>query len=127
MRTSWRDLVSGILVATGAVVVYAKLQEYSWWLLGSWKSALAVLTVLAAGVFLLNISELFKFDDVTTFAETVLWLTALTVAVASLFSTTTQAEFVSSAILFGLAWGAQFARHIWVSAHSSDSHYMAAR
>jgi nitrate reductase gamma subunit len=124
MKTSWRDLLSGALIVLGGLTVFAKLQSYSWWLIGSWKGALGVITVLGLGILLTNIVEIAKLADLTTVAETLLWLATATVAIAGLFATTTKAEFISTAALVGLSWVAQFGRHIWVTTHSHGSHYV---
>jgi len=126
MKTSWRDLFSGALIVLGGLAVFARLQSYSWWLVGSWKGALGLVAVLGLGILLTNIVEIAKFADLTTFAESLLWLAAGTVTVAGLFATTTKLEFVSAAALIGLSWMAQFGRHIWVTTHSHDSHYVTA-
>lgn len=108
----------------GFIVVIAKMQSYSWWLLGSWKSALAVIAVLGLGILLTNIQELVKVFNTSTIIQAVLWIAAATVVVGSLFSQTTQAEFLASAVLIGIAWFAQTMDHILVTTSSHKSHPM---
>jgi FlaA1/EpsC-like NDP-sugar epimerase len=124
MKTSIRDLLSGVLVILSAVVLFAKLQSYSWWLIGSWKGALGVIAVLGVGMFLANLMELIRFADIPSFLETFMWAVAATVILGSLFSTTTKAEFVSSSVVVWLAWLAQITRHLWRADHSHHrSHF----
>jgi len=43
MKYTWRDTLATLLTVFGAVIVFAKLESYSWWLLGTWKGALGVI------------------------------------------------------------------------------------
>jgi hypothetical protein len=99
--------------------MFAKLNSYSWWLIGSWTSALGVLAVLGLAILLANVVDLFRTSDESIFVESSLWLAAATVTVASLFATTTKAEFIWSGALIGLAWLAQTIRHAW---HATNTH-----
>ena len=126
MRILWRDTLSALLAVFGAVVIYAKLQSYSWWLIGSWTGALGVIAIIGLAILLTNIVELAKLADGATILELSAWLLAATVTVASLFSTTTKAEFVWSGAFIGVAWLAQTSRHLWRGTHSHGHHYIPA-
>lgn len=123
MKLTWRDIVAAFLAAVGAVVVFAKLQSYSWWLIGSWKGALGVMAVLGLGILLTNVVELVKLEDMASIGEMFLWLIAATVIIAGLFATTTKPEFVTGAVAIGLGWLAQLAGHSWNSSHSHGTHH----
>lgn len=124
MKLTWRDGLSSVLVILGIVVVIAKLQSYSWWLIGSWKGALGVVAVLGLGILLTNIEELVRVFNSSTLTQIILWFVAATVVVASLLSTTTQTEFYVAAFLIGVAWAAQIMDHVLASIHSHTSHPM---
>ncbi len=124
MKFSFRDILAGMLTLLGVVVMYAKLQSYSWWLIGSWKGAMAVLAVIGLAVMLTNIAELVKFADLTSFAEAVLWAAVVTLVAVGLFATATKAEFVSTTVLIALAWVAQITHHEVEYRHNHKSGYM---
>ena len=50
MKLSWRDIVTTLLLAMGSVILYAKLQDYSWWLVGTWRGTVAALGVLGVAM-----------------------------------------------------------------------------
>lgn len=53
MKLSWRDVLSSLFVVAGGAVVYAKIQEYSWWLIGdSWRWSTVVVALLGLAAFL---------------------------------------------------------------------------
>ena len=118
--------MSSILVVIGAVVVFAKLESYSWRLIGSCKGALGVIAVLGLAIMLTNAVEFVRFASIPSFLEMFLWLIAATVVIASLLSTTTKAEFVSSAVIIGLGWLAQVSEHAWYFRQEHKSHYLPA-
>ena len=123
MKLIRRDIVAAIFAVTGAVVFFAKLQSYSWWLIGSWKGALGVLAVLGTAILVTYITDLLEMTYVANIAELLLWLAAATMVIAGLLSTTSRAEFVSSAIFIGLAWLAQLAGHNLNSSHNHGTHH----
>lgn len=123
MKLTWRDIVAAVLAVTGGVVVFAKLQSYTWWLIGSWKGALGVLAVLGLGILLTNIVDLVKLADMGSVSELFVWLIAATVVIASLAAATTRLEFIYGAVFVGLGWLAQLAAHGWNSSHSHGTHH----
>lgn len=108
----------------GAIVVFVKLENYSWWLIGSWKGVLVVLAVLGLGVLLTNIGEMVKLVDASTYIEVFLWIVAATVVIASLYGTTTIDDFVASVVFIGLVWAAQFFRHVWDSSQTHNRQHV---
>jgi hypothetical protein len=123
MKLSWRDIVAAALAIFGGVIVFAKLESYSWWLIGSWKGALGVIIgvgVVVAGTYFI---DWFENPTLAPLGEMSLWLLAATVAIGSLLATTTKAEFLSVATLIGVAWLAQLGAHTWDSTHDHPSHY----
>ena len=126
MKTVYRDSISAVIAVIGGVVMFARLESYSWWLIGSWKGALGVLAVLGLAMLLTNIREIYRMADGAAIAEFTLWLAAASMTVAALFSTTTKAEFIWSGALIGLAWLAQTGRHVWRSMHTPGHRYLPA-
>lgn len=126
MKNTWKDMVSAALVVLGGVVMFAKLQSYDWWLIGSWKGALGVLAGIGVALFIVNIQQLLEFDTVANFFQIVLWAATITVIISSLLVTTTKVEFISSGILIGLTWLLQLAQDMWdrVPTHHG-THYVA--
>lgn len=124
MRRAWKDVLSSVLAAAGGVVVFAKLESYHWWLIGSWKGAVGVLAVLGLTMALTNVGELRKFTDAPSVLETYLWLLSAIAVAGSLLSTTTKPEFVTCAIAVGVAWLAQTTRHAWRATHHHGTHYL---
>lgn len=122
MKLSWRDVLAAFFAALGSVVVYAKLQSYSWWLLGSWKGALGVVAVTGlaiAGTYMVDWS---RNEGLGIIWEMMLWIAAAITVIGSLFATTNKTEFIWSAILIGLAWASQLSAHTWDSTSSHTSH-----
>lgn len=126
MKRVYRDIISAILAIAGGVVMFAKLQSYNWWLIGSWRGALGVLAVLGLGILLTNITEVVRMDDGAAVGEFVLWAAAAIVVITSLAVTTTQAEFIWSGVAVGLAWLAQTGRHLWSSDDTTRHTYIPA-
>ena len=116
MNLSWRDTFSTILAAAGGVEVFAKLRDYSWWLIGSWKGAVAVLGVLGLGMLLANMGELTDWRNWVNWSEVALWLGAAVLVVIGLFAAS-QAMFYSAAIVLGVTWLAVIVRH---TAHTTN-------
>lgn len=123
MKLSWRDVLAALLAVFGAVVVFAKLQSYSWWLLGSWKGALGVVAVVGLAILAIYLIDWFRSETLGTMGEMFLWFGAATVVIGSLFATTTKAEFICSASAVGLSWVAQLGAHVWDSTHGHTSHF----
>lgn len=125
MRNYVRDTLSSLVAVVGAVVVFARLESYKWWLIGSWKGALGVIAVLGLALLLINVMELFRFAILPNFVETFLWIAAATVVIASLFSTTTKLEFIWSAALVGVAGLAHMVDHFWQAGDTHKPHFLA--
>ena len=127
MKTTFRDVIAAILAVVGGVVMFAKLQSYNWWLIGSWRGALGVLAVLGLGILLTNIVEVVRMEDGAAVGEFALWAVAAAVTVVSLVVATTQAEFIWSGIAIGVAWLAQLSRHLLSSDDRTHHTYIPAR
>lgn len=123
MKLTWRDILASLLAVLGGVLVFAKLQSYQWWLIGSWKGALGVVGMVGLAILATYAVDWFRNESLGVIPEMILWLAAATVVIGSLFATTTKAQFVWSACLIGLAWLAQLGAHGWDSTHSHTTHY----
>lgn len=124
MKLTWRDTLATLLAIAGSIVVFARLQSYSWWLIGSWKGALGVVSVIGLTILATYIVDWFKNETLGVMTEMILWLAAAAVVVSSLLAATTKAQFVWSSGLIGLAWLAQLGAHTWDSTHSHKTHYV---
>jgi len=118
MKLTWRDWMDGLLAVFGAVVVFAKLQDYTWWLIGSWKGALGVLAVTCLAMSVPYLKRLFMVENLTGVATLAVWLATATVVISELFVTTTKAGFVTSAIMIAISWLTIFSEDIWGSLHA---------
>jgi hypothetical protein len=127
MKLSWRDMLATIVALCGAVVVFAKLRSYSWWLIGSWKGALGVMAVLGLAVAGLYAIDWVSNQTMAPLGEMFLWGMAAVTIFVSLFASTTKAEFIWSATLLGVAWLVQLTAHAWDTTHNHTSHMVSAR
>lgn len=109
MKLTWRDIITTLVGLVGGAVVYAKINEYSWALIASWRSSVAVLALVALVMFafsgfsfanrsILNVAEIF--------AGVVMGLLAL----VGMF-VTSSFLFYSLAIVMGAIWLVDTARH----------------
>lgn len=125
MKLSWKDVLASIFAVFGGVITFAKLQSYSWPLIGSWKGALGVIGMTGLAIFLTYAVEIVESTALSVLVATLAWIAAATVIVAGLFSTTTKAEFVWATILLGASWLSDLTAHAWDSLHHGHgSHYM---
>jgi protein-S-isoprenylcysteine O-methyltransferase Ste14 len=69
MKGMWKEIVSSVIAVVGLVVVFARLESYNWWLIGSWKGALGVIAVLGLVVFAINAVEMFRFEAWPSFTQ----------------------------------------------------------
>lgn len=122
MKISWRDIAAAVLAIIGGVVVFAKEQSYSWWLIGSWKGALGVVAVLGLAILALYSVDWAENGSPVVLSEILLWTLAGLVTLGSLLATTTEAEFIWSSSLIGLAWATQLSSHVWSSTHRHTTH-----
>jgi uncharacterized membrane protein len=123
MRHAWKETLSSVIAIVGIVAVFGRLESYKWWLIGSWKGALGVIAVLGLVLLLINVVEMVHFDDLPSVIETLLWIIAATVVIASLFTNTTRAEFIISSILVGVAGLAHMIDHFVTTNHKHKTHY----
>lgn len=121
MNLSWRDAWTTLLAIAGGGVVFAKTQEYSWWLIGSWKGALGVLAAIGFLMLAVNVSELTDWHNWVNWSEAVLWIAAATVMAIGLF-TAAQAMFYTAASLLGVTWLAVLIRHAFHTTHQHPTY-----
>lgn len=110
MKLSWRDLVTTGLALFGGAVVYAKFYDYSWALLGSWRSAVAVLTVTGLAMFAFS---KFNFSNMSwmNLTEMLLGLIAAGLAITGMIATS-EPIFYILAVVLGVLWLMDTARHV---------------
>lgn len=125
MGSWWRDIISTALVIFGGVVMFAKLESYNWWLIGSWKGALGVLAATGAVLFLVNLRQLIEMDNLVTFFELLLWAGIIAFFATALSVATTKTEFIVGGALLGAAWLVRLSEDIWVHlAHQDSTRYV---
>ncbi len=110
MKATWRDLVTAALSISGGAIVWAKFYEYSWAVIGSWRSAVAVLLGLGVGIFLFSS---FDFSNLSwlNMAEMVLGMVAVGVAIAGMIVTSAPLFYITAGVI-GAAWLTDTVRHI---------------
>ena len=115
MKLSWKDVINTLLAIGGGAIVYAKFYSYSWAMVGSWRSSVAALAIIALLMFAFS-SFNFSNRSILNVTEMVLGSVAVVLAVIGVFMTS-QFVFYSLASVVGLAWlidTARHARHSWI-------------
>ena len=125
MKLSWRDVLATLLAIAGGVIVFAKLQSYSWAMIGSWRGALGVIAVLGLGMGAVYFVDWIRSETLGVVWEIFLWAVAGTVTIANMASKTSKAGFVWSAVMIGIAWLYQLGNHAWDSSHDRISSHFA--
>lgn len=115
MKLSWRDIVTTLLALAGGAVVYAKFYDYSWAVIGSWRSAVAVLAAIGVLMFAFSAFD-FANRSILNIGEMVVGVAAIGLAVTGMiFASST--VFYSLAVALGVLWlvdTARHARHSWI-------------
>jgi len=109
MKLSWRDLVTTLLVVSGGAIVYAKFYDYSWAVLGSWRSATAVLAGIGVLMFAFSAFE-FKNYSILNLSEMLLGAIAAGLAITGMLFASEPIFYVLAAML-GMLWLVHTARH----------------
>lgn len=123
MKIIVKDSIATSLAVLGAVAVVAKLLDYNWWLLDSWKGALGVVAVLSSGILVTSWKEVVSFDSGVGMIETAWWLLTATVVIGGLTTATTKLEFVSASICIAVGYLLQITRHFWRFEQLQHAHY----
>ena len=118
MRLSWKDLAGTLLVGAGFAAVWARLYDYTWWFVGSYRGAMAAIGVLGLVMLAINVSELFDTENWANFGESVLWIGAAALVATGLF-VASKGLFLSAAIVMGVIWLTSLVRHMWHSYHDT--------
>lgn len=110
MKLSWKDLVTTLVTLAIAAVVYAKFYDYSWAVIGSWRSAVAVLAL--GGVLMFAFSS-FDFANwsILNIGEMMFGAIAIGLAVTGI-AATSEPIFYILAVTLGILWLVDTARHI---------------
>jgi hypothetical protein len=109
MKLSWKDAVTTLLVLTGGAVVYAKFYDYSWAVIGSWRSSVAVLALVGLLMFAFS-SFNFSNRSILNEGEMVLGAIAIGLAITGTIFIS-QPIFYILATILGLLWLVDTARH----------------
>lgn len=109
MKLSWKDFFTTLLAIIVAVALFAKIREYSWTFLGSWRTAIVSVGIL--GILMATLDE----RDFTHFnawgvTEWIIALAALGFGVAGLIVASKVLFVIFAASVLAL-WGASIIRH----------------
>lgn len=110
MKLSWRDIITSLLVIGGGAIVWAKYYSYSWAMVGSWRSATAIIAL--GGVLLFAFTN-FDFNNfsIANVIEMILGGAGLVLAVWGM-TVVSHAVFYSLAATLGVTWLIDIARHV---------------
>lgn len=119
MKLSWRDVATTALFVLGVAVVFAKIYGFSWVILDSWRSAVAVMAVIGLAMVAINGFDLANrsWRNMTEIGIGVLAgiMAVIGLIVASPFI------FYSVAVLLGVGWVISIVSHAQHSM-STDEH-----
>lgn len=110
MKLTWKNLITTLLAIAGGVVVYAKYQNFSWALLGSWRSAVALLAFAGVSIFAFSNFNFANFS-ILNVGEMVLGVIAVGMATYGMF-VASETMFYVLATSLGVLWTIDTARHI---------------
>jgi hypothetical protein len=109
-KLTTKDLVTTIALAIGGAIVYAKYYNFSWAVVGSWRSATVVIAGLGAVIFGLSSYDFAKQAGLNLVKS----LLAIVAFVFAIIGSTTVREyaFYGLAITAGVAWLIDFIPHL---------------
>lgn len=115
MKLSWRDFATTLLAVAGGAVVYAKFYDYSWAVIDSWRSAVAVLAGIGVLMFAFSAFD-FANRSLLNIGEMVVGIVAIGLAITGMIATSSPV-FYGLAVTLGVLWlvhTARHARHSWI-------------
>ena len=115
MKLSWKDIITTLLVIGGGAIVYAKINSYSWAVIGSWRSSVAVVALIGLVMFAFSSFD-FTNRSILNIVEMWLLLAAAVFAIVGVI-VTSQFVFYALAGVLGAFWlldTARHARHSWI-------------
>lgn len=113
MKLSWRDIATTALAIFGGAIVYAKFYDYSWAVIGSWRSAVAVLALTGIAMALLSAFDVTN-RSILNITEMILAVVAIGVAAVGVIITS-PVLFYTLAGLIGVVWLIDTGRHVYHS------------
>lgn len=124
MKLSWRDIITTLLALAGGAIVYAVFYDYTWNLIDSLRSAVAILAVIGVAMFAFSDFD-FSNRSILNVTEMILGLTVVGLAIAGMLITS-EALFYITAATIGTVWLVDTARHVYHSmAHDTGYHHPA--
>ena len=118
MKLSWRDIATAALFVLGVAVVFAKIYGFSWLILDSWNSAVAVLAVIGLGMVAINGFDLTN-RSWRNMTEVAIGVVAGIMAVIGLV-VESSFIFYSVATLMAIAWAISVVSHAQHSLASNN-------
>lgn len=113
MKLSWRDFATTLLAVAGGAVVWAKFYDYSWAVIGSWRSAVAVLAAIGLLAFAFSAFS-FANHSAVNVGQMLVGGAAVVLAVVGMI-VTSSALFYILATTLAVLWLADTTRHAWHS------------
>lgn len=113
MKLSWRDLINTALAIFGGAIVYAKFYDYSWAVIGSWRSAVAVIGITGLVMALLSGFDLANYS-ILNIVEMILGAAAIVLGVWGVL-VASSVIFYALAGTLGALWLIDTARHAYHS------------
>lgn len=109
VKLSWRDMVNTVLGIAGAIILYAGIKHYSWWLVDSWRGAVLAMGVIGAAMSGISARDI---ENKSILNRVEVWLGsfAVLVVIAGLISGMEWLG-VTLAITIGVLWLISTARH----------------
>lgn len=115
MKLSWRDFVITLLAVAGGAVVYAKFYDYSWAVIGSWRSAVVVLAGIGVLMFAFSAFN-FANRSILNIGEMLVGVIAIGLTLTGMIATSSPIFYIL-AVTLGVLWlvdTARHARHSWI-------------
>jgi hypothetical protein len=119
MKLSWKDAMTTAMALLGGAVVYAKFYDFSWAVIGSWRSSVAIMALVGIGMFAFSTFD-FANRSILNIGEMVLGLAAIALAVTGVFMAS-EFVFYSLAAVLGVLWLVDTARHARHSMRHEDT------
>ena len=110
MKFSWRDIAVTLLAIAGGAIFWAKAYSYSWAVIGSWRSSVAVLALIGV---LMTVFSGFDYRNlsVLNMTEMVFWAAGAVLAIVGMTGTN-DTLFYSLGTIMGIVWFMDTGRHI---------------
>lgn len=115
MKLSWQCALSMLFLAAGGAIVFANIQEYSWWpAINNWRLSIIALAVLGLAAYAVTTHRARKEDNKRILLDDVdlaIGIIAADVAIAGLILAS-ELLFYLFAVIIGVVWLISVARNL---------------